>query len=60
LPTRLSERFQIWSQAVETRFGAWPTWKKLLVFMPLLILMSAVLVTLLGLVVAGLQVLARH
>ena len=42
------------------RFGAWPTWKKLVVFMPLLVLMSAVLVALLGIVGALFQGLAHH
>ena len=60
MPTNLNERFQIWSQAVEARFGAWPTWKKLVVFMPLLVLMSAVLVALLGIVGALFQGLAHH
>jgi len=60
LPTNLNERFQIWSQAVEARFGSWPTWKKLVIFMPLLILMSAVLVAILGLVAAAVQSLAHH
>jgi hypothetical protein len=60
LPTNLNERFQIWSQAVEARFGAWPTWKKLVVFMPLLILMSGVLVAVLGLAAATVQGLVHH
>jgi len=61
LPTHLNERFQIWSQAVEARFGAWPTWKKLVVFMPVLILMSALLVAVvLGLLAAAAQGLAHH
>jgi hypothetical protein len=60
LPTHLNERFQIWSQAVEARFGSWPTWKKLVVFMPVLILMSALLVALLGLIAAAVQGLAHH
>jgi uncharacterized protein (DUF983 family) len=60
LPTNLNERFQIWSQAVEARFGSWPTWKKLVIFMPLLILMSAVLVAILGLAAALVQGLAHH
>jgi hypothetical protein len=60
LPTNLNERFQVWSQAVEARFGSWPTWMKLIVFMPLLILMSGVLVALLGLLGAALQGLGHH
>jgi len=60
LPTNLNERFQVWSQAVEARFGAWPTWKKLIVFMPVLVLMSAVLVAVLGLGAAVMQALTTH
>ena len=56
----LSARFEQWSRVVEARFGAWPTWKKLVVFMPVLILMSAVLVALLGLVAAAMQGLMHH
>ena len=60
MPTNLNERFQVWSQAVEARFGAWPTWKKLIVFMPVLVLMSAVLVAVLGLGAAVMQALTTH
>jgi len=55
LPTNLKARFQVWSDAVEARFGGWPTWKKLVVFMPGLVLLSAALVAALSL----LAVLAR-
>jgi len=60
LPTNLNERFQVWSQAVEARFGAWPTWKKLVVFMPALVLMSAVLMAVLGLGAAVMQALTHR
>ncbi len=60
MPSNLNQRFQDWSRIIEARFGAWPTWKKLVVFMPVLILMSAVLVALIGLLGAGLQALAHH
>lgn len=60
MPTNLNERFQVWSQAVEARFGAWPTWKKLIIFMPVLVLMSAVLVAVLGLGAAVMQALIHH
>jgi len=60
LPTNLTERFQVWSQVVEARFGSWPTWKKLIVFMPVLLVMSGVLVAILGLVAATLQGLLAH
>jgi len=60
LPTNLKQRFQTWSDAVEARFGAWPTWKKLVVFMPVLVLLSAVLVAVLGLLGALAQGLAGH
>ena len=60
MPTNLTERFQVWSQVVEARFGLWPTWKKLIVFMPVLLVMSGVLVAILGLVAATLQGLLAH
>ena len=60
MPTNLKQRFQTWSDAVEARFGAWPTWKKLVVFMPVLVLMSAVLVAVLGLGAAVMQALTTH
>jgi len=60
LPTNLTERFQVWSQVVEARFGAWPTWKKLIIFMPVLVLLSAVLVAMLGLGAALMQAILGH
>ena len=58
--SELSARFEHWSRVVEARFGSWPTWKKLVVFMPLLIMMSAILVAILGLAAAAVQGLAHH
>ena len=60
MPSNLNQRFQDWSRVVEARFGAWPTWKKLIVFMPVLILASAVLVALIGLVGSIVQLFAPH
>lgn len=60
MASNLNQRFQVWSRIVEARFGAWPTWKKLVVFMPLLILMSMALVAFIGLVGSGFQALMHH
>ena len=60
MASNLNQRFQVWARIVEARFGAWPTWKKLVVFMPLLILMSMVLVAFIGLVGSGFQALLHH
>ncbi len=60
MPSNLSQRFEDWSRIVEARFGAWPTWKKLVVFTPVLILLSAVLWMVLGLIGTGIQGLAHH
>jgi hypothetical protein len=60
LASNLTQRFQAWSRIVEARFGDWPTWKKLVVFMPVLILMSAILVALIGLVSSIFQLFAPH
>jgi len=60
LPANLKQRFQLWSDAVEARFGAWPTWKKLVIFMPVLVALSALLVAVLGLLAALAQGLARR
>ena len=60
MASNLNQRFQVWSRIIEARFGAWPTWKKLVVFMPVLILMSMVLVAFIGLVGSGFQALMHH
>jgi uncharacterized protein (DUF983 family) len=60
LATDLNQRFQDWSRIVEARFGAWPLWKKLVIFMPVLIVLSMILVAFIGLVGSGFQFLFHH
>ncbi len=56
-------RFNRYSKMVDDRFGQWPTWKKLVVFMPILVVLSAILVAfldLIGLGLTALQVILTH
>jgi hypothetical protein len=53
------KRFDRAAQAIEARFGAWPVWRKLIVFVPALVLLSALLVVALSAIGAALPVILR-
>jgi len=55
----LKARFDHASQAIEARFGDKPVWIKLLVFVPVLIILTAVLVFLVNEVGMGLLAITR-